>query len=218
MYKVGDKIVYPMHGAGVIEDIEEMDIFDKKQTYYKVTIASEGMEILIPVDKADEVGLRDIPNHEDIEKMFEVLGQPQDRMTSNWSKRYQDNMDQMKTGDLLDVARVTRNLAISRLRERGAQKRGRDEIAALLDELSECLPGGEEPERALEGRELAAAIDRFLGTLRKEEREMFVARVFFAAPTAELARRTGSSEAKISSQLQRTRKKLKQYLTEEGLW
>ena len=112
MYKVGDKIVYPMHGAGVIEDIEEMDIFDKKQTYYKVTIASEGMEILIPVDKADEVGLRDIPNHEDIKKMFEVLGQPQDRMTSNWSKRYQDNMDQMKTGDLLDVARVTRNLMI----------------------------------------------------------------------------------------------------------
>ena len=116
------------------------------------------------------------------------------------------------------LARVTRNLAISRLRERGAQKRGRDEIAALLDELSECLPGGEEPERALEGRELAAAVDRFLGTLRKEEREVFVARVFFAAPSAELARRTGSSEAKISSQLQRTRKKLKQYLTEEGLW
>ncbi|MSS20622.1 CarD family transcriptional regulator [Pseudoramibacter porci] len=112
MYKVGDKIVYPMHGAGVIEDIEEMDIFDKKQTYYKVTIASEGMEILIPVDKADEVGLRDIPNHEDIKKMFEILKQPQDRMTSNWSKRYQDNMDQMKTGDLLDVARVTRNLMI----------------------------------------------------------------------------------------------------------
>jgi CarD family transcriptional regulator len=112
MYKIGDKIVYPMHGAGVIEDIEKMDIFDKVQTYYKVTIASEGMEILIPVDKADEVGLRDIPTHEDIQKMFKVLKQPQDKMTSNWSKRYQDNMDQMKTGDILDVARVTRNLMI----------------------------------------------------------------------------------------------------------
>ncbi|MGN0194270.1 MAG: CarD family transcriptional regulator [Pseudoramibacter sp.] len=112
MYKIGDKIVYPMHGAGVVEDIEKMDIFDKVQTYYKVTIASEGMEILIPVDKADEVGLRDIPTHEDIQKMFEVLKQPQDKMTSNWSKRYQDNMDQMKTGDILDVARVTRNLMI----------------------------------------------------------------------------------------------------------
>jgi CarD family transcriptional regulator len=112
MYKIGDKIVYPMHGAGVIEDIEKMDIFDKVQTYYKVTIASEGMEILIPVDKADEVGLRDIPTHEDIQKMFKMLKQPQDKMTSNWSKRYQDNMDQMKTGDILDVARVTRNLMI----------------------------------------------------------------------------------------------------------
>ena len=112
MYKVGDKIVYPMHGAGVIEDIEKMDIFDKKQTYYKVTIASEGMEILIPVDKADEVGLRDIPNHEDIEKMFEILKQPQDRMTSNWSKRYQDNLSLLKSGDSVNTARVVKNLMI----------------------------------------------------------------------------------------------------------
>jgi CarD family transcriptional regulator len=112
MYKIGDKIVYPMHGAGVIKNIQEMDIFDKTQMYYEVTIAAEGMEILIPVDKAEEVGLREIPTHQDLEAMLQVLAQPEDKMTSNWSKRYQDNMDQMKSGDIIDVAKVTRNLML----------------------------------------------------------------------------------------------------------
>lgn len=112
MYKIGDKIVYPMHGAGVIQDIKELDIFDEPKTYYEVNIASEGMEILIPVDEEKEVGLRDLPTKDDIKKMIEVLGQKADRTTSNWSKRYQDNMDQMKSGDIIDVARVTRNLII----------------------------------------------------------------------------------------------------------
>lgn len=112
MYKIGDKIVYPMHGAGVIKNIQKMDIFDKTQMYYEVTIAAEGMEILIPVDKAEEVGLREIPTHQDLEAMLQVLAQPEDKMTSNWSKRYQDNMDQMKSGDIIDVAKVTRNLML----------------------------------------------------------------------------------------------------------
>ncbi|EFV01740.1 CarD-like protein [Pseudoramibacter alactolyticus ATCC 23263] len=112
MYNIGDKIVYPMHGAGVIKNIQEMDIFEKTQMYYKVTIAAEGMEILIPVDKAEEVGLREIPTHQDLEAMLQVLSQPEDKMTSNWSKRYQDNMDQMKSGDIIDVAKVTRNLML----------------------------------------------------------------------------------------------------------
>ena len=112
MYNIGDKIVYPMHGAGVIKNIQEMDIFEKTQMYYEVTIAAEGMEILIPVDKAEEVGLREIPTHQDLEAMLQVLSQPEDKMTSNWSKRYQDNMDQMKSGDIIDVAKVTRNLML----------------------------------------------------------------------------------------------------------
>ena len=80
MYNIGDKIVYPMHGAGVIKNIQEMDIFEKTQMYYEVTIAAEGMEILIPVDKAEEVGLREIPTHQDLEAMLQVLSQPEDKI------------------------------------------------------------------------------------------------------------------------------------------
>ena len=116
------------------------------------------------------------------------------------------------------LARVTRNLAISRLRSRRAKKRGGDELPALLDELAECLPGGDDPQRVLESRELAETVDRFLEGLKKEERDLFVARYFFAAAPAVLQQRTGWSTGKIQSMLQRTRHKLKNYLQEEGIW
>ena len=102
MYEIGDKIVYPMHGAGVVKDIEEKEIFDTTQMYYLMEIVSEGMEILIPVDKADEVGVRDIVTSDVIEKMLDSLEEPSDQMNGNWSKRYQDNMDILKSLTLLD--------------------------------------------------------------------------------------------------------------------
>lgn len=116
------------------------------------------------------------------------------------------------------LTRVTRNLALSRLRGRLAKKRGGDTLTELLDELAECLPGGEDPEHAAESRELGAAIDQFLSTLDREERDLFVARCYFAAPTAILAKRIGVTEAALNSRLQRTRRKLKNYLIEEELW
>ena len=112
MYEIGDKIVYPMHGAGVGKDIEEKEIFDTTQMYYLMEIVSEGMEILIPVDKADEVGVRDIVTSDVIEKMLDSLEGPSDQMNGNWSKRYQDNMDILKSGDIFDVAKVVKNLTL----------------------------------------------------------------------------------------------------------
>ena len=112
MYEIGDKIVYPMQGAGVVKDIEEKEIFDTIQMYYLMEIVSEGMEILIPVDKADEVGVRNIVTSDVIEQMLESLEGASDQMNGNWSKRYQDNMDILKSGDIFDVARVVKNLTL----------------------------------------------------------------------------------------------------------
>ena len=112
MYKIGDKIVYPMHGAGVIQSIDEKELFDEKQLYYSVEIASEGMEILIPVNKAEEVGVRPIVSLEDIETMLSALEGPMDKMVTNWTKRYQNNLDHLKTGNLVEVAHVVRNLTL----------------------------------------------------------------------------------------------------------
>ena len=115
------------------------------------------------------------------------------------------------------LAKVTRNLALSRLRRKTAEKRGGTQAPLVLDELAECLPGGTEPERELERGELAEAVNRFLSGLRREERDLFVARYFFAASHAELAERTGWSVGKIKSTLRRSRLKLQAQLKEEGL-
>lgn len=112
MYQVGDKIVYPMHGAGVVKKIEEMEIFDATSKYYLLDIISEGMEILIPVDKADEIGVRPIVSADQIDAMVNTLSEEMGQMNSNWSKRYQDNMEILKTGDLFNVAGVVRDLML----------------------------------------------------------------------------------------------------------
>ena len=115
------------------------------------------------------------------------------------------------------LSKVTRNLAISRLWKRTAEKRGGAEIPLVLDELAECLGGETEPERELERKELTEAVNRFLSCLKREERDLFVARYFFAASHAELAERTGWTVGKIKTTLRRSRLKLQARLKEEGL-
>lgn len=112
MYKVGDRIVYPMHGAGIVEAIEEKEIFDVTQLYYLLHIVSENMEILIPVDKSEAVGIREVVSEAVIDQMLALLGEPADAMSDNWNKRYQDNMDILKSGDLFDAAYVVKNLTL----------------------------------------------------------------------------------------------------------
>lgn len=112
MYKIGDKIVYPMHGAGVIEAIEEREIFEESKPYYIMQIVSEGLQILIPVDKADEIGVRTIVSQEIIDDMIEVLKTPMDEMEKNWNRRYREHMEKMKTGDIFEVAKVVKNLIL----------------------------------------------------------------------------------------------------------
>ncbi len=115
------------------------------------------------------------------------------------------------------LSRVTRNLAISRLRKNTAAKRCGEELPLLLDELAECLPGGTDPQLELEGRELAAAVDRFLSMLKPDVRNVFIARYFYAASLTELASRCGWTVGKLKTVLHRTRLKLRDYLKEEGL-
>lgn len=112
MYKVGDKIVYPMHGAGIIEAIEEREIFDEVSTFYIMQIVSEGLQILIPTDKVDEVGLRDIVTCEVIDEMLETMKTPMDEMEKNWNRRYRNHLEHLKTGDIFEVAKVVKNLIL----------------------------------------------------------------------------------------------------------
>ena len=112
MYKIGDKIVYPMHGAGIIEAIEEQEIFEEIKPYYIMQIVSEGLQILIPVDKVDDIGVRTIVTQPVIDEMIETLKLPMDVMEKNWNRRYREHLERLKTGDIFEVAKVVKNLIL----------------------------------------------------------------------------------------------------------
>ena len=94
MFNVGDKIVYPMHGAGTIDSIEEKDILGEKQSYYILKMPSN-VKVMIPTAKAEEVGVRNIIDKQSAEKVFKVLSEDETEMEKNWNKRYRDNMDKL---------------------------------------------------------------------------------------------------------------------------
>ena len=110
MFKVGDKIVYPMHGAGVIENIEEKSILDEKQTYYIIRMPGE-VKVMVPTAKAEEIGVRNIIDKETAGKVIGVLEQDSTEMSMKWNKRYRDNVEKMKSGDIFEIADIVRNLS-----------------------------------------------------------------------------------------------------------
>jgi len=117
MFNVGDKIVYPMHGAGTVDSIEEKDILGEKQSYYILRMPGE-VKVMVPTAKADEIGVRNIIDKSAAEKVFNVLEQDETEMEKNWNKRYRDNMEKMKSGDIYEVADVVRNLSFKQ-KEKG---------------------------------------------------------------------------------------------------
>ena len=117
MFNVGDKIVYPMHGAGTIDSIEERDILGEKKSYYILKMPGE-VKVMVPVEKAEQVGVRNIIDKTSADKVFNVLEQDETEMNKNWNKRYRDNMDKIKSGDIYEIADVVRNLSFKQ-KEKG---------------------------------------------------------------------------------------------------
>ena len=112
---------------------------------------------------------------------------------------------------------LARRHAINRWKSRTRKKRGGGEIPLALEELSECIPSDQDPERRVEERELAAAIRLFVDELNEQERRVFLARYWYLAPVEEIARRMDFSRSKVKSMLFRLRGRLRERLTEEGL-
>ncbi len=110
MFSVGDKIVYPMHGAGTIQGIEEIKILGEKKKYYIFKLPCSDVDLMIPVESDKIVGLRAVVSKEVIEDVVILLRQDSSKMSQNWSKRYRENMEKLKSGDIMKVAEVVRNL------------------------------------------------------------------------------------------------------------
>ena len=112
MLNIGDKVFYPMHGAGIIADIEECEILGEDKSYYVLKMPLGNMKVMIPVDSADKVGLRDIISLEVVEQVKNVLAAKPERVVGSWNKRFNTTLERMKTGDICDVAAVARNLIL----------------------------------------------------------------------------------------------------------
>jgi CarD family transcriptional regulator len=110
MFSIGDRIVYPMHGAGIIEAIEEKQILGEIREYYILRIPVGDMKIMIPCDSTDCVGVREIIDKRQLRVVEIALRGDSTEMSGNWNRRYRDNMDKLKTGDLKCVCEVVRNL------------------------------------------------------------------------------------------------------------
>lgn len=118
MFAVGDKVVYPVHGAGVIEAIEEKEIMDEKHKYYVMRLPIDNMKVLIPMDHADGAGLREVIDEDGVKKVLSILHEHKTKMSNNWNRRYRTNMDKIKSGDIFEVAEVVKNLSL-RDKEKG---------------------------------------------------------------------------------------------------
>ncbi len=110
MFKIGDKIVYPMHGAGIIESIEEKEILGVKNKYYIMKISLDDMRVMIPINNIESLGIRKIIEDDEEHKITEIFKKSVFDMEKNWSKRYRQNEIAMRNGDVFEIAEIVRNL------------------------------------------------------------------------------------------------------------
>ena len=118
MFSVGDKVVHPMHGAGVIDSIVREKIGGAYHDYYVFEMPMNGLVLKIPIDNVDAIGVRSIDSCEEIEKVFSEFAEMPTEMSDNWNHRYRENLEHMKSGNLREVAIVIKGL-MYRDHERG---------------------------------------------------------------------------------------------------
>ena len=112
MYKLGDKVVYPHHGAGTIVKKEMREILGQKREYLTIKILHNDMVVNVPTENAERVGLRQVINEKQVNEVVKALTGSGTQMPKNWNRRFKHNRDKMKTGDVLELAEVVRNLAL----------------------------------------------------------------------------------------------------------
>ena len=112
MFRVGDKVVYPHHGAAIIKGVEEREVMGEKREYFVLRLSYGDLTLLVPLDNTEEVGIRDVIGRDELEKVFKVLRSKECRMPTNWSRRFKTHVEKLRSGDIYQVAEVVRNLSI----------------------------------------------------------------------------------------------------------
>ena len=112
MFQVGDKIVHPMHGAGVVDSIVQKKVNGVVREYYILKLPVGGMLVMIPTANSEEIGVRPVCRGEEGDRVLSAIPDIEVDMTQNWNRRYRENMLRLKSGDLLEVARVVKGLML----------------------------------------------------------------------------------------------------------
>jgi CarD family transcriptional regulator len=112
LFKVGDKVVYPHHGAGTVVKREKREVLGEKREYLTIKILHNDMTVNVPSDNAEAVGLRQVIDEEMVKKVTKALTGGGTAMPKNWNRRFKHNRDKMKTGDIFELAEVVRNLSL----------------------------------------------------------------------------------------------------------
>ena len=154
-FKKGDTVIYPQHGACVVQGTKKMEAFGEKREYLVLQTVIYEMTLKVPVDKAAEVGIRPPVSPDELEDLVSVLAKPDPRVPSNWSRRFKNHQEKLKSGDVYQVAEVVRNLAArNRDASLSAAERTMYEKARLnlVSEISPALKvSSDEAEAYLDG-------------------------------------------------------------------
>ncbi len=110
MFDVGDKVVYPHHGAGVVVKKEKRDVLGQTREYLTIQILHNDMTVNVPVENAEQVGLRTVIDEDLVNTVVKALTAGESEMPKNWNRRFKHNRDKMKTGDIFELAEVVKNL------------------------------------------------------------------------------------------------------------
>ncbi len=110
MYNIGDRIVYPMHGAGVIEAIEEREVLGEVNNYYILRMAYDDMKVMFPISGISAESIRELITPEESDKVIKYFADYNEEINSNWNKRYRENILRIKSGDIYEVTQVVKTL------------------------------------------------------------------------------------------------------------
>ena len=112
MFQIGDKVVHPMYGAGTVDSMVQQTVDGEARDYYILKLPNRSMVVMVPTDNCEDIGVRPVVDQEQANRVLAAIPDIQVEMTANWNHRYRENMERMKSGDLLEVARVIKGLTI----------------------------------------------------------------------------------------------------------
>ena len=187
-FKIGDKVIYPNHGLGVVEKVEEKTILGTTCGFFHLRILSNETTVLVPVANVDNVGLRRAITDEEVERLFLLLGDGKIDNHQNWKGRFKDNSDKMRTGSIYDMADVLKSLTFLAKSKSLSfrEKRMLDRAKALIiSEISEVM---QTTVAAIEDRVNQALEKCFMAKARNTQRAVTRAANAKAAPAKAVAR------------------------------